>query len=492
MLNLTAFGHKLMCKALPLTLTLAALFIPVFCAFGDDFSAGPFFDNFPLTLSPGERTEIMGPFYYHQQNGSEKTVAFPPFYSHDVIPDIDATEINALYPLFTYVKYGTQWRAQFVELISFSGGLDPDNLNRHRISFYPFYFQQRSPDTNSNYTAFFPFYGHLKGRIFRDKIFFVMFPAYSQTQKRDVINDNYLYPFFNVRHGDGMHGWQFWPFYGSEHKVVTTLTNNWGDVQTNGGHDQYFVLWPIHLRETGGIGTASPEQFRADLPFFSWYRSPARDSTSVLWPFFNWIDDREKKYHEKELPWPFIITAHGEGKTALRVFPFFQKAHNATFKDNFYLWPIYRYNSVYAPPLDRRRTRVLMFLFQDTYEKNTATGKDEQRLDLWPLFNYHRDLEGNSRLQILALLESFVPGSPGIERNWSPLWSVWRYEKNPTTDANSESFLWNFYRRDASPGQKKISFFFGLYQYQSNQNQGTKKVRLFFIPVINRQPVHSS
>jgi hypothetical protein len=101
-------------------------------------------------------------------------------------------------------------------------------------------------------------------------------------------------------------------------------------------------------------------------------------------------------------------------------------------------------------------------------------------------------LEGNSRLQILALLESFVPASPGIERNWSPLWSVWRSEKNPATAANSESFLWNFYRRDASPGQKKISFFFGLYQYQSNQAQGTEKVRVFYFPVINRHPLHSS
>jgi hypothetical protein len=492
MLNLSDFGLKTPYKALSLTITLAAFFLFVFSALGDESSVGPFFDHFPLTLGIGERTEIAGPFYYREQNGSEKTVAFPPFYSYDIIPDVNATEIAALYPLFTYVKYGTQHRAQFFEMITFSGGEDPDNLSRQMITIYPFYFQRRSPDTNDNYTAFFPIYGHLQNRIFRDKIFFVMFPIYSQTQKRDVINDNYLYPFFNVRHGDGLHGWQFWPFYGSEHKVATTATNGWGEVQTIGGHDQYFVLWPIHFWENGGLGTDKPEKFRADLPFYSWYRSPDRDSTSVLWPFFNFIDDRDRKYYEKEIPWPFIITAHGKGKTALRVFPFFQKAHNDIYKDNFYLWPVYKYSSIYAPPLDRRRTRVLFFLFQDTFEKNTETGKAERRLDLWPLFVYNRDLQGNSRLQILALLESFVPASPGIERNWSPLWSVWRSEKNPTTGANSQSVLWNFYRRDASPGRKKISFFFGLYQYQSNQNQGTEKVRLFYFPVINRHPVHSS
>src|SRR5580658_8964619 len=134
MLNLSGFGQNVTCKALPLTLTLAVFFVSIFCAWGDDLSIGPFFDQFPLTIGSGERTEIMGPFYYNEQNGSEKTVAFPPFYSRDVIPDINATEIAALYPLFTYVKYGTQYQVQFVELISFSGGQDPDDLNRRRIT----------------------------------------------------------------------------------------------------------------------------------------------------------------------------------------------------------------------------------------------------------------------------------------------------------------------------------------------------------------------
>ncbi len=67
-----------------------------------------------------------------------------------------------------------------------------------QFTIFPFYFQQRSPDTDENYTALFPFYGHIKDRLFRDKIFFVMFPIYGQTQKRDIVTDNYLYPFFAI------------------------------------------------------------------------------------------------------------------------------------------------------------------------------------------------------------------------------------------------------------------------------------------------------
>jgi hypothetical protein len=475
-------------KTLSLTITLSVIFFNGLSVFGGDFSAGFFYDQFPLALGSGERTEIMGPFYYRQQDDSVKTVAFPPFYSKVTDPSINVSEYNSLYPLFTYVKYGTQFRVQLLQLLSFAGGQDADDLERKRLTIFPIYFQQRSPDTNDNYTAVFPFYGHLKGRIFKDSIYFVMFPAYSETHKRDVVNYNYFYPFVNTRHGDGMSGWQFWPFYGVEHKTLTTLTNQWGDIQTNGGHDQTFILWPIHFRQKNGIGSDNPESFRADLPFYSYFRSPQRDSTSVLWPFFNWINDREKtnaEYKEWEMPWPFIGVAKGPGKTMHRVFPFYSRAYNDTFHDNFYLWPFYKYNSIYAPPLDRRRTRILFFLFQDTMERNTDTGKAEKRLDFWPLFVYNRDFNGGTRLQVPALLESFVPGSPAIERNWSPLWSIWRQENNPTTGANSKSFLWNFYRRDVSPGTKKISFFFGFYQYRSNPQM--EKVRLFYIPIINHQ-----
>ena len=138
-----------------------------------------------------------------------------------------------------------------------------------RFTLFPIYFQQRSPDPKENYTALVPFYGHLKNRLFRDEIFFVMFPIYSETRKRDVVTDNYLYPFFDVRHGDGLHGWQVWPLVGTEHKDVTTQTNGFGEIETIGGYDKFFALWPIHFCQNTGIGTDNPEKFRADLPFYS-------------------------------------------------------------------------------------------------------------------------------------------------------------------------------------------------------------------------------
>jgi hypothetical protein len=448
----------------------------------NDFVAGPLFSQFSLTLDAGHRTEAAGPFFYDQKKDSEKTWAIPPLFSHDSDPAVESKEYDVLYPALTYERFGTEYRWQLGQLLSFSGGEDPQGIQVKRSTLFPLYFQQRSPNTNENYAALVPFYGHLKNRLFRNEIFFVMFPLYSETRKRDVVTENYLYPLFDVSHGNRMHGWQCWPFAGAEHKVVTTQTNGFGETETIAGYDKFFALWPIHFYQNTGIGTDDPAKFRADLPFYAILRSPQRDSTSVLWPFFTWIDDRGKKYHEWQGPYPFVVVARGEGKTTTRVWPLFGQAHNDTLECDYYLWPLYRHDRLHSGALDYRRTRVLLYLFANVTEKNVDTGARRRRVDLWPLFDYHRDFNGNQRLQILALIEPVLPNNRGVERNWSPLWSLWRSENNPQSGATSQSLLWNFYRHDAAPASKKYSFIFGLFQYQSGQEG--KYVRLFYLPVV--------
>jgi len=446
------------------------------------FHAGFLFDEFPLTLDEGHCTEAVGPLFYDQQKNSERTWAVPPLFSHDTDPAVESREDDLLYPMLTYERFGTQYRWQLIQLLSFSGGREQNDAEKRRFTLFPIYFQQRSPDTNENYTAVFPFYGHFKNRLMRDETSFVMFPIFSETKKRGVVTDNYLYPFFHLRHGDGLRGWQALPFAGAEHKDVTTVTNGFGDVETVAGHDQFFALWPIHFWQNNGIGTDDPEKFRADLPFYSTLRSPNCDSTTVLWPFFTWIDNREKKYREWQAPWPFVIFARGEGKTTSRVFPLFNQSHNDTVEDDSYLWPLYRHRKVHDDPLELTHDNILIYLYAAMTEKNTQTGAEKRSLNMMPFFTWRRDFDGNERLQIFAPVEPALQNNRGIERNWSPLWSVWRWEHNPKTGAASESLLWNLYRRDTSSGVKKCSLLFGLFQYQSDGEN--KRLRLFYIPVL--------
>jgi hypothetical protein len=446
-----------------------------------DLSLGPFYDLFPLTLSSGQRTEIAGPLFYSEQSDTQETWASSPLFSYVRDPAVESEELDVLYPFLSYDRYGSEYRFHIFQLFAFAGGQNQDQIPKRRFTLFPFYFQQRSPNPGDNYTALLPFYGTLKNRLFRDEVHFILMPLYVTTWKKDVFTRNYVYPFFHLRHGNSLDGWQLWPLLGHEHKDPTSKTNSVDEVEIIGGHDKLFVLWPFFFKNKIGIGTDNPERQLTFLPLFTTMHSPKRDSSTYFWPFGLTItDDREKKYHEVGFPWPIIDFARGEGKHTSRVWPIYSRASNTNMQSSFYLWPAYKFNRFHNDVLDRSRTRLMLFIYSDIIEKNVQTGDFARRTDFWPLFTKKRDLNGNERLQVLSFLEPYLPNSKSIERNYSQLWALWRSEKNAKTGARSQSLLWNLYRRDVTPDSKKTSAFFGLFQRQSNTNGVSW--RLFYIP----------
>ena len=441
-------------------------------------SAGPAWQTFDLTLAPGTRTEIAGPFYYHQATDSETTWAWPPFYSRYVNPGIESREDDFLYPLCTYVSYGREYRWQFAELFNFGGGARPEQGDARRFTIYPFYFQQRSTNASEDYTALVPFYGHIKDRLLIHDVYFVMFPLYFESRNKGVVTDNYLFPIFARSQGDHLSGWKFWPLMGEEHKDITHATNGFGDVTLVPGHEKSFAFWPIYYESLTGLGTDNPERADGIFPIYGEARSPQRDATYWVWPFFSWIDERQKKYHEWQGPWPFVIFTRGEGKHTSRIWPLFSQSHNATQESDSYLWPAYQYRGFHTDLVETKRRKVFFYLYESWEERDLKRGTVKKRLDMWPFFTWHQDVHGSTRLQIFAPVEPALNEQRGIERNWSPLWSLWRAENNATNGHQSRSLLWNFYRSDTTPATKKSSLLFGLFQYM--QAGETNRLRCFY------------
>ncbi len=480
-------GQQLWCR-------LALFWAALNCAHAAEWPhAGPLYDDFSLTLTEGRRTEALGPFYFSQTSDTEKTWGLPPLCWHLSDSATDVEKFDFGYPVLTWHRYGSESRWQFLQFFSFAGGGSQAGDSARRLTLFPLYFQQRSADTNQNYTAFLPFYGHLKNRIFTDEMFFVMLPFYLQSRKAGVTTDNYLFPLFSRSHGAGVDGWKIFPFAGHQHKEPTTRDIGFGDVEKVPGYDRRFVMFPLYFHQRSGLGSENPADETALLPFFDRLRSPLRDSTTVLWPFITHITEREKKYREWQIfgpviPWkifgPVIVFARGEGKTTSRIFPFYSHAQNASQESSFFLWPAYRKKSVHDETFERSRTRLFFYLYSDTRQKNLETGKASRRQDFWPLFTRTVDYNGNDRLQILAPVEPILPFSDSVEREYSPVWSVWRAEKNPTAGTASQSLLWNLYRRDTTPTAKKVSLLFGLFQYQSS-SAGTM-TRWFYLPAKTR------
>jgi len=428
--------------------------------------AGPAYAKFGLTLDPGWREEVAGPLFYRQQAEGQKQWALPPFFCRTSTPQVDWEEWEVFYPVIDYRRFGSEYRLELGQFLSFSGGNNQEGNGVRKSTLFPIYFRQRSPDTNLNYTALVPFYGHLKNRLFRDEIKFILFPLYSETRKKDVVTDNYLFPIFDRRRGEGLTGWEVWPLVGDVRKSTTFRTNSTHEVETVGGYDHLFALWPFYFKDRAGLGTTNPAASLTVLPFYSQTRSRARDETSYGFPIgFNAIDDREQGYVEHDFFWPLFVQAHGS-KTVSRYFPFYSRASHNGMESIFYGFLLYKFNRLQAYPLDRRRTRILYFLYSDTVERNTQSHEFKRRVDFWPFYTYDRELDGNRRTQVLAVLEPLFPNNRTIAREYSPLWALWRAEMNGRTGATSQSLLWNLYRREKAGPSKKTSLLFGLIQYQ--------------------------
>src|SRR2546426_9999807 len=94
-----------------LSILLCALFV-VRGAHAWDFHAGPLFDQFPLTLDSGHRTELIGPLLYYEQKDTQRIWAVPPLLSYTVDPATDFAEFDLGYPFISYDRYGRQYRLQ--------------------------------------------------------------------------------------------------------------------------------------------------------------------------------------------------------------------------------------------------------------------------------------------------------------------------------------------------------------------------------------------
>jgi len=450
--------------------------------------------------------EAVGPVFGQVMADHAVAWAVHPIVSYRRDWQAESTEVDVLYPVFTYDRRGIEYKWQVFQLISASGGTAAEGTNFHRFTVFPIFFAQRSGDPAQRYAALFPVAGTIKYRFFRDEIQFILWPLYVKTVRRQpgqtpdvaqfgtrgggriqpaetkIVTYNVIAPVFHVRHGDGLKGWQVWPLIGCERKAVTARTNIWGELETVPGHKSRFFLWPVWLEQICNIGTTNVERHLAFLPLYAQLRSANRDSTSYLWPIGLTITvDRGRRYREVGAPWPLVVFASGEGKTTRRVFPIFSQARSLTAESEWYLWPIYKMNKLHAQPLERERVRILFFLFSDTVERNTQTDVTRRRTALWPLFTASRSYDGTERFQLFSILEPILPNNTGVERNYSPLWTIWRSEKNPSAGTTTRSLLWNLYRAEATTNSRRWSFLFGLFRYESTETQ--KCLRLLHVPI---------
>jgi len=409
---------------------------------------GPGFDAGPVVsvdrdLHGNPRVRALGPFIEMQRGeGGNRFTAVRPFCSKttDVAADRSVTDIVWPLGMIKERKGETDWRL----FPAFGHDFDStDAGSRHRWSVFPFLFG--GEDVNGKkYFAFFPIAGTMREFMMQDYAFFFCFPLYVYREQEDNKTRSVLWPIVSWTTGNDVSRWRVFPFYG-----VSRNTERW---------TKRFVLWPFwtsvqyhYPNQKGGGFVLFPLFGKFDV-------GEERRSRMLLPPFFKW-ERGEGGHLAVNCPWPLFQYRRGE-IDRLYLWPLVGREQMENERQWFILWPF-----ISGRRTDRREEVVRHFQAVPLvyYESKTRSGDmagaaaeavSARYFKLWPLLSYRRE-EDVSRLRVLALWP--LKHTPGIERNWAPLWSL--YSRARVGEAVESELLWGMYRRRHSGEGNRLSVF---------------------------------
>jgi hypothetical protein len=398
-----------------------------------------------------ECTRAVGPVVDWRDSADFYVHSTRPFVTHWENDAREAEQVEVVWPLYERWWFGQEsnWRACLI-----FGGKRFDTAEeqgRYRNWFMPIYFQGRNADGEA-YHALFPVGGNLYEFLGRDKITFVLFPVWSQSNVGEQQTKSVLWPVYSRTVGPRDDRYRVFPFYG-----YSTRKDQW--------HKQ-FAVWPIwtHARyfsekRQGSAWVLFPIYGRGEVgeekttyvipPLFRVTRSPKQNVTNCPWPFLQFADGQTDKAYF----WPFYGYKESDGNTR-----------------QFALWPVVSRQKTEKAEGVQRRFNVAPVLATDS-----ITAPDGEVLSrywkAWPLVSYRREGD-QKRLRMLELWPTKYNGP--IERNWQPF--VTLFDHHSDADGYTQELLWGLYRNRTGDDSRHLSLF---PLYENDRNKDVKQWKLF-------------
>jgi hypothetical protein len=432
-------------------------------------------------------TEIegLGPFFSWRKDFSQSQWGVHPFleWTEDEIEPLMRLEF--LYP---FGKYQTKEGEKRGYLFPFSLYREEEFEGKRKWEFQFFPFFMGETEEGRGYFGLFPVFGTLLKRYGREEVRFYLWPLYGESTSEGVRTTNLFWPFFSFTEGEKKRGYRFWPIYGRKEEI--------------GVSDSEFFMWPIFLKTRKGLDTDDPVEERMVFPFYVSKESNRLKSKTYLWPFFSHTVG-QAGFEKWDFPWPIFQTVKGENLAGIRIFPLFgYRVKEGMTKRIFILYPLYQSEEDRIDDVRERTTRILLLSRIRSSEDKKGLNK-ENSLRFWPFFDYEKDETGQERLSFLYL---FPFKEDGFERNLSPLFRIFSWEKGPEKGI-SANLLWGFYKRMKKEGMdsweiahligmrrekgwKTLSFLKGLFRFRSDGKDAD--LRLFYLPFHLRWSQHHS
>lgn len=385
--------------------------------------------------------DYLGPFFFaYNQPGRPHQEGFRPFYLRTQAPDRETSTV--LYPFFVWETRAGYRSFTFFQLVNWNRTAAPatpgDDIRRFDV--WPFYFSRTTPDPATSYRALFPLGGVIKERFGKDRIQFAAFPLYARTEKSGQRITHAPWPFLSFIDGAGHHGFEFWPLYGHRARA--------------GDYDRQFYLWPLIYKSARQLSEPTPTISLGVLPFYTRDTAPGYRNENYLWPFFGY-SRRTEPYHysENRYFWPFLVQGRGDQRLVNRWAPFYTHSTIKGYDKTWLLWPVYRHATWSAHGVAQEKDQFLFFLYWSLTQRSLAnpSAAPAHKTHLWPLLSAWDNGAGRQQWQVLSPLEVFFPQNDTVRQLYSPLFALYRYDRqDPQTVRHA--WLWNAvtYRRAAA------------------------------------------
>lgn len=371
---------------------------------------------------PPETTiiERAGPLFSKQldSEGRVRMRTFRPFYIQFLDPETDTRDAYFLYPLFRrhVSPKGTRW--SIFNIIQKRSEVDDDRSSRFRI--FPIFSSDYSEEADESKNSVFPVKGKISHFFGKDSVSWFLFPFYLKSRKGEDRFSVFFWPFFQFQKGPKAGGRFFFPFCGYFWK--------------EGYYKKHYFLWPFVYNQVTRLQTEDPLYRHGILPFYTFEKSNNLESACFVWPFFGYTHKKNPEYHERRLFWPIFVQGRGEIKYVNRCAPFYT---HSKFKDNekwWYAWPFLRIKHWKEGGLNVSQSQILYFLMWSNKQRHPDPSKTFQahKTHIWPFVSMWDRGDGKKQFQMFSPFESFFPHNTIIRNVYTPLFALYRYEKNDT------------------------------------------------------------
>jgi hypothetical protein len=457
---------------------------------GAEQNGWPFFvEQSPPDASVTSR-QYVGPLFFSKQAGGT-VEGFRPLYLHATAAGKESSAF--LYPLFTWEAEPGYRKFSFFQLVNARHTDEPGKANEDNFDVWPFYFSKENGDPAASYRALFPIAGTIKYRFGRDELSWVLFPLYLHSEKAGRHVTTAPWPFLTFISGDGHEGFEFWPLYGHRARAHD--------------YERSFYLWPLGYKSARNLDQPVPTVSQGFLPFYTRDTAPGLISENYLWPFFGYTHrTAPTAYQEQRYFWPFLVQGRGDQRLINRWAPFYT---HSTIKGNdktWILWPLYRQADWADARVAQERRQFLYFLYWSETQRSITNpaAAPAHKTHLWPLFSAWDNGAGRRQVQVLSPFEVFFPSNDVVRQLYTPLFALYRYDRDA---ANSRhSLLWNAvtWRRgatdrafhlgpllsvDTAPDRQRVAFGLGLFGWQRAPGESRSR---FFLFDFQRKPANQT